>query len=210
MDGVGLFAASVAAALAYQKVCGERDDNSITVSAPGKALIAGGYLVLDRGNIGYTIAVSSRFYTTTKSLSTLPKSIVGNNDINQFAYIVVESPQFRSTLTLRYDLNKKAIKVLDGKPNEFIEKCVWLCLIFVQEYYNRQSLEFTSGTDFCESVSKRKVLNGKVCMVMYKRFFCSVLFCFVIVYLCYMYLFGLTTSTLSYFYSTDHWNQTQS
>lgn len=153
---------SMAAVLAYQRVFGDGSDDSVTVSAPGKALIAGGYLVLDRGNIGYTISVSSRFYTTTKPLPTLPKTVIGNNDINQFAYIVVESPQFRSNLTLRYDLNKKAIKVLDGKPNEFIEKCVWLCLIFVQEFYNRLSLEFTSGTDFCESVAKRKVLNGKV------------------------------------------------
>jgi hypothetical protein len=169
MDSIGLFTGSIAAVLAYQRFYGEGSESSgsnggdtVTVSAPGKALIAGGYLVLDRGNIGYTIAVSSRFYATTKALSTLSKEIIGNNDINQFAYIVVDSPQFRSSLTLRYDLNKKAIKVLDGKPNEFIEKCVWLCLIFIQEYYNRLSLEFTSSADFCDSVSKRKVLNGKV------------------------------------------------
>ena len=39
-----------------------------SVSAPGKALVAGGYLVLDKENIGLTIAVSSRFYTTIKSV----------------------------------------------------------------------------------------------------------------------------------------------
>ena len=39
-----------------------------TVSAPGKALIAGGYLVLERENVGYTVAVSSRFYSTVKMM----------------------------------------------------------------------------------------------------------------------------------------------
>lgn len=35
-----------------------------TVSAPGKILIAGGYLVLERPNIGITLAATSRFYAT--------------------------------------------------------------------------------------------------------------------------------------------------
>ena len=34
-------------------------------SAPGKVLIAGGYLVLNRPNIGLTIATTSKFHTTT-------------------------------------------------------------------------------------------------------------------------------------------------
>ncbi len=42
------------------------NDAVTTVSAPGKALVAGGYLVLDKDFIGYTVAVSSRFYTSIK------------------------------------------------------------------------------------------------------------------------------------------------
>ena len=39
---------------------------STTVSAPGKALIAGGYLVLEQPNIGVTISSTSRFYSTVQ------------------------------------------------------------------------------------------------------------------------------------------------
>lgn len=39
-----------------------------TMSAPGKALVVGGYLVLDQENCGFTVGVSSRFYTTVKVL----------------------------------------------------------------------------------------------------------------------------------------------
>lgn len=35
-----------------------------TVSAPGKILVAGGYLVLEKPNIGVTISATARFYTT--------------------------------------------------------------------------------------------------------------------------------------------------
>lgn len=42
--------------------------NSITISAPGKALIAGGYLVLEKPNIGIIVSSSSRFYSTIKLL----------------------------------------------------------------------------------------------------------------------------------------------
>ncbi|KAJ3374274.1 phosphomevalonate kinase [Allomyces arbusculus] len=38
-------------------------NKSVAVSAPGKALIAGGYLVLDRAYSGVVVATTSRFYT---------------------------------------------------------------------------------------------------------------------------------------------------
>ena len=38
--------------------------HSCTVSAPGKILVAGGYLVLERPNIGITLAASSRFFAS--------------------------------------------------------------------------------------------------------------------------------------------------
>lgn len=37
-----------------------------TVSAPGKVLVAGGYLVLDRPNVGVVLAATARFYTSVK------------------------------------------------------------------------------------------------------------------------------------------------
>jgi hypothetical protein len=37
-----------------------------TVSAPGKILIAGGYLVLEHPNAGITISATARFHTTVQ------------------------------------------------------------------------------------------------------------------------------------------------
>ena len=53
------------------------------VSAPGKVLIAGGYLVLDPAYSGIVISTSSRFYTTISDQHSLKPAIVR-----------VRSPQF--------------------------------------------------------------------------------------------------------------------
>ena len=37
-----------------------------TVSAPGKVLVAGGYLVLDRPNVGVVLAATARFFTSVR------------------------------------------------------------------------------------------------------------------------------------------------
>ena len=58
---------------------------SITVvSAPGKVLIAGGYLVLDQNFTGLVISASSRFYTV----------IWDGQKPGQAGQIIVRSPQF--------------------------------------------------------------------------------------------------------------------
>ena len=43
-----------------------------------------------------------------------------------------------------------------GKPNEFIEKTIWLCFVFVQEYYNRKTM------DHCNKNTIFKQYVGKV------------------------------------------------
>lgn len=53
------------------------------VSAPGKVLIAGGYLVLDPAYTGIVVSTSSRFYTAISDQQSLKP-----------ATIRVQSPQF--------------------------------------------------------------------------------------------------------------------
>lgn len=55
--------------------------NTTVVSAPGKVLLAGGYLVLDPAYSGIVVSTSSRFYS----------AILNSNKSNQIA---VKSPQF--------------------------------------------------------------------------------------------------------------------
>lgn len=62
-------------------------DNTI-VSAPGKVLLTGGYLVLDPAYSGLVIATSSRFYSIVRTRS----SSTADHDSNPT--IVVEAPQF--------------------------------------------------------------------------------------------------------------------
>ncbi|TPX35407.1 phosphomevalonate kinase [Synchytrium endobioticum] len=77
-------------------------DSTITVSAPGKVLVTGGYLVLDRQYSGLVIATSSRFYCTIKPLAS-PSSIPNESKLTGSTttshpcprnMIIVNSPQF--------------------------------------------------------------------------------------------------------------------
>jgi phosphomevalonate kinase len=58
------------------------------VSAPGKVLLTGGYLVLDPAYSGLVIATSSRFYSIVR---TQPSA---STDTKSSPKIVVEAPQF--------------------------------------------------------------------------------------------------------------------
>lgn len=56
------------------------------VSAPGKVLLAGGYLVLDRAYTGLVFGLSARINVVAQEIRTSPGV--------QLSEIVVESPQF--------------------------------------------------------------------------------------------------------------------
>jgi phosphomevalonate kinase len=68
--------------------------STTTVSAPGKVLLAGGYLVLESGNVGLVVAADKRFYSTVES----SRSGNGTNPQNT-STIVVTSPQFHASWT---------------------------------------------------------------------------------------------------------------
>lgn len=60
---------------------------SVVVSAPGKVLLAGGYLVLDRNYTGMVFGLDARIYVHIKTLPTSPGVTLSE--------IIVRSPQFR-------------------------------------------------------------------------------------------------------------------
>ncbi|KAK1821648.1 phosphomevalonate kinase [Friedmanniomyces endolithicus] len=61
--------------------------NAVAVSAPGKVLLAGGYLVLDREYTGLVFGLDARIHVTVQAIPT--SSGVTLNEI------VVQSPQFQ-------------------------------------------------------------------------------------------------------------------
>jgi phosphomevalonate kinase len=64
------------------------------VSAPGKVLVAGGYLVTLRPHPGLVFSVSARLYAAVQPIAPLPET--EHHRQHEFE-LVVDSPQFRKT-----------------------------------------------------------------------------------------------------------------
>lgn len=107
------------------------NENLITVSCPGKILIAGGYLVLERPNIGVTIATTARFFTTIKRMNddTVQTAPVG------YILIFVDSPQFHQSYWFEYNPQTDDLHISAASPsNIFVENCLRMTLAFVKEH----------------------------------------------------------------------------
>ncbi len=86
-------------------VCCPGSSREVSVSAPGKALVAGGYLVLERPNVGLVLACNTRFYTNIRWRKRERKSSMEQNARDTLdalvenwdgVTILVESPQFKT------------------------------------------------------------------------------------------------------------------
>lgn len=70
---------------------------SVVASAPGKVLLAGGYLVLDRNHTGLVFGLNARMHVHVKTLPTSPGLSLSE--------VIVRSPQFREA-EWRYSYRK--------------------------------------------------------------------------------------------------------
>ena len=97
---------------------------SVTVSAPGKLLLAGGYLVLESPNVGVVIAVNKRFYTTAK---------ITRGDNLKDLPITVRSPQFGQNW--KYSFNRQDCTLTpdasNSCSNDFCEKTLRVSLMYL-------------------------------------------------------------------------------
>ncbi|KAJ7783191.1 phosphomevalonate kinase [Mycena metata] len=90
--------------------------DATVVSSPGKVLIAGGYLVLDRTYTGVVVSTSSRFYTVVQ------------NSTSEDGLITVRSPQFVSA-TWTYSVKlEPSVLVRELPTNASKNKFVHLAL----------------------------------------------------------------------------------
>ncbi|RUS30507.1 hypothetical protein BC938DRAFT_479303 [Jimgerdemannia flammicorona] len=99
------------------------------VSAPGKVLLAGGYLVLDPAYEGLVISTDARFYTYVRN--------GGHSPTEGKKKIVVRSLQFHQGMW-KYHIEIKHGKVLlehipTESTNKFVETCVRFCLAVILE-----------------------------------------------------------------------------
>eukprot|EP00944_MAST-04C_sp_MAST-4C-sp1_P002036 g2036.t1 len=133
-------------------------ERSVTCSAPGKVLVAGGYLVLERPNIGLTVATSAKFHTTTEwkpygknngndlhSRVEKPATICSEKE-RYILTVVVHSPQFKTNYkyevklvqdkVVLLDVSKHLVKDTDDdnaqavapSRNPYIETCITYCV----------------------------------------------------------------------------------
>jgi phosphomevalonate kinase len=123
---LGLFALSISSIVIYKNIIihhNKRKDNNKKVScisAPGKVLIAGGYVVLEHPNLAITLSASSRFYTiiklkqfTSDLLSLIKSSSSSSSSSSLNVTIVVDSPQFHTRYIYTYKpIDDKLINVL--------------------------------------------------------------------------------------------------
>jgi len=111
-----------------------KDLPSVTVSAPGKVLLAGGYLVLEAPNAGFVIAADKRFYTSVDGITATNDGTKKNvNDNEEPIYIRVVSPQFHSKWNYTFSKsNCRLVPSPDNKSvNPFVEKTLRVCLIYL-------------------------------------------------------------------------------
>ncbi|KAL7752635.1 phosphomevalonate kinase [Sorochytrium milnesiophthora] len=101
--------------------------SAVAVSAPGKVLIAGGYLVLDRQYAGTVVATDSRFYCIVQQVPGTHTSSTG------FINITVRSPQFEDPdrrYSLAWDADVMPKITALSEPNPYIDNAVRLSLVY--------------------------------------------------------------------------------
>ncbi len=164
LQSAGLFALTVAATLVAQNLHKPKtarsatstiDSRIVTVSAPGKVLIAGGYLVLEKPNAGVTIAATSRFYTSIKLIPALEENKPKNDGTS--ITVVVTSPQFKTEYVYLYTSKSNLLTSESSEVNPFVETCLKLTFSFLQNH-----LGATAFNDSIKSIANSGRLSIKL------------------------------------------------
>jgi phosphomevalonate kinase len=117
--------------------------SSTLVSAPGKVLLAGGFLVLDPQYFGIVISTSARFYTLIRpSKTTVPEG-----------RITVRAAQFPAeSSTWSYDLSFASAGPLEVKPvdeasggNTFVQLTLQSALRYAEEVVGQDGIKEKLG-----------------------------------------------------------------
>lgn len=125
-------------------------------SAPGKALIAGGYLVLDPAYNAYVTALSSRMHAV------MHEKVAGSS----LSSVTVRSPQFDSEWTYNIDVSGAVatFSEVQNRKNPFLYATVKTVLAYVQptENFNLDITLFSDpGYHTQESTTAKKTASGK-------------------------------------------------
>ncbi len=115
-------------------------DDTVSVSCPGKVLIAGGYLVLERPNVGITIAGTSRFFTTVKFMKSNSEENHPPDNNSEVLTLIVYSPQFYEEYRFHYNFITEKIQIADkSSSNTFVEKCLSMTMGFIKSHMGTEA-----------------------------------------------------------------------
>ncbi|KAL8997433.1 MAG: hypothetical protein Q9169_003296 [Polycauliona sp. 2 TL-2023] len=114
---------------------------TVALSAPGKVLLAGGYLVLDRNHTGLVFGLDARIHVHVQKLPTSPGHVPSE--------IVVRSPQFRDA-EWRYEYRDTehhgGVQITQLKGNKFVETALAYALSYISAVSGAAKIEPTSVT----------------------------------------------------------------
>jgi len=112
----------------------------ITVSAPGKVLIAGGYLVLEQPNVGIVLAANGcSFHSTVMATSVEGENFNVNFNSNSnpgfWLLLRVHSPQFRTVFEYSVHVTNDGVSISPNgdASNPFIERTLAIALRYIHE-----------------------------------------------------------------------------
>ncbi|KAI5949208.1 ERG8 [Candida theae] len=123
-------------------------------SAPGKALLAGGYLVLDSAYDAYVTALSSRMHAVIEP---------DKDTSHDYSTLRVLSPQFKDG-EWQYEFQNDQVKEINAKVNPFLEATIKTVLSYAhpQAQFNLKVTIFSDpGYHSQSSAAKRASSNGR-------------------------------------------------
>jgi phosphomevalonate kinase len=150
MNSVALFSASCLLALmrsrknenkSFSFSTTSSNSKRLTVSTPGKVLVAGGYLILERPHVGISIAVTSRFHST---ISSSKSETIDFSDKN-ILLVKINCPQFNVVYLYSYNTAKNLLFQLSEETNPFIESCIADTLSFIL-YHEQTKKDLAAAT----------------------------------------------------------------
>ena len=119
----------------------------VCCSAPGKVLIVGGYLILEKQNKGIVISTTARFYSTIQEM---PDCTPNTNSRK----ILIESPQFNSSYDVEIAQKNKTLTLTSSSTIPiYIRLCLYLGIgiarirIADESKFNNSSFTLTLQAD---------------------------------------------------------------
>ncbi|CAL1707563.1 unnamed protein product [Somion occarium] len=124
--------------------------STTVVSAPGKVLLAGGYLVLDPAYSGVVVSTSSRFYTVVQDSGLA-------QDVGRPIQIRVRSPQFvDATWTYTVNVDRESVRVdpiaKNHSKNKFVHLALERTLALALELKGLQALQENLSNDLAITI----------------------------------------------------------